>query len=367
MKKVWSFVITGGPCSGKTTAISTIEQELSNRGYYVLTVPETATELISTGIRPFGNSLEAVPFQYFVANKQLQKEELYRKAANMIPFEKVVLIHDRGIIDGKCYISSEEFSKMLNYFNLTEVEARDRYDAVFHLVTAANGAEAFYTLENNSSRTETPDLARKLDSSGIASWTGHSHLHIIDNSTDFQGKITRLMNGIYSTLGIPVLSEVDKKYLIKKPDLKKLSTYVHYTAVDIVQSYLRSDNNVELRLRQRGQNGSFSYYLTEKRDNRNGLKRTEIERRISEREYLFYLTRIEPGLMPIIKKRICFAYENQYFRIDIFDFSEEMAIMEIDVPADESSIIIPSFIDIVKDVTGDLRYRNHNLCQNRTL
>ena len=39
MKQIWNFVLTGGPCSGKTTALSTIEQELSSRGYYVLIVP----------------------------------------------------------------------------------------------------------------------------------------------------------------------------------------------------------------------------------------------------------------------------------------------------------------------------------------
>ena len=179
MKKVWSFVITGGPCSGKTTALSTIEQELNNRGYYVLIVPESATELISTGIKPFGNSVNPFSFQYFVMKKQLQKEELYREAAKMIPGENVVIIHDRGIIDGKCYIKDEEFNDLLQKLNLTEIQVRERYDAVFHLVTSANGAEEFYTLENNSSRTETPEQARKLDLLGISSWTGHSHLHII--------------------------------------------------------------------------------------------------------------------------------------------------------------------------------------------
>lgn len=69
MKQVWTLVLTGGPCSGKTTGLATIEQELTNRGYYVLIVPETATELISTGIRPFGNSLELLPFQYIVFEK----------------------------------------------------------------------------------------------------------------------------------------------------------------------------------------------------------------------------------------------------------------------------------------------------------
>ena len=95
MKKVWSFVITGGPCSGKTTALSTIEQELSSRGYYVLTVPETATELIPNGIRPFGNSLNLLAFQYVVFSKQLFKEELYQKISQMLPHDKIVIIYDQ--------------------------------------------------------------------------------------------------------------------------------------------------------------------------------------------------------------------------------------------------------------------------------
>ena len=36
MKDIWHLVLTGGPCSGKTTAIATIEKELTARGYYVL-------------------------------------------------------------------------------------------------------------------------------------------------------------------------------------------------------------------------------------------------------------------------------------------------------------------------------------------
>ena len=32
---VGKIVLTGGPCAGKTTALSTIEQELTDRGYRV--------------------------------------------------------------------------------------------------------------------------------------------------------------------------------------------------------------------------------------------------------------------------------------------------------------------------------------------
>lgn len=365
-KQVWNFVLTGGPSAGKTTGLSIMEQSLENRGYYVLIVPETATEVIPTGIRPFNNSLDILTFQYIIFEKQLHKEELYRKVAQMLSAEKVVIIHDRGLIDNKSYISDEQFKKLLSDFSLNEVAARDRYDAVFHLVTAADGAEEFYTLENNPSRTETPEEARRLDKLGISNWTGHSHFRIIDNSTNFERKMERLMCEVYSALGDPVPIETERKYLIKKPDLSILAQRTPITVIDIMQTYLKSSNNIERRVRQRGQNGNFSYYLTEKIDI-DSMNRTELERKISEKDYIHYLAEMDSSLSPIVKKRICFVYDSQYFELDLFDFSEDLAIMEIELTNQNSSVNLPDFVDIIKEVTDNPSYRNYHLAKTRTL
>jgi len=51
-----------------------------------------------------------------------------------------------------------------------------RYDQVIHMVTAANGAEPFYQLSNNPSRSEGLELARERDCKaaqvGRACWVG---------------------------------------------------------------------------------------------------------------------------------------------------------------------------------------------------
>ena len=47
------IVITGGPCAGKTTAMTWIQKEFEKKGYRVLFVPETATELITGGVAPW--------------------------------------------------------------------------------------------------------------------------------------------------------------------------------------------------------------------------------------------------------------------------------------------------------------------------
>lgn len=49
-------------------------------------------------------------------------------------------------------------------------QSNRRYDAVIHMVTAAIGAERFYTTENNSVRTETPEQARELDIKVLNAW-----------------------------------------------------------------------------------------------------------------------------------------------------------------------------------------------------
>ena len=365
MKRIHSFVLTGGPSGGKTSGLSIIEQELGNRGYYVLVVPETATELIPTGIRPFGNSLSNLDFQHVLLEKQLFKEKLYRNTANLyIPSNDIVILHDRGIIDNKSYMTPGEFQTLLYQFGMNEVSARDRYDAVFHLVTAADGAEEFYTLENNVARTETPEQARQLDRKGIANWTGHTHLRVIDNSTDFKRKMSRLMNEVYSALGEPVPIEIERKYLVQKPDLNVLSKYVDITTVDIVQTYLTSSNGKERRIRQRGQNGNFSYYITEKQET-SGIERPEVEKKISEKDYLRYLSQIDSSLSPIVKKRACFVYKAQYFELDIFNFSTDYALMEIELTDKTNIVNLPTFINVLKEVTDDPQYRNHKLAKTQ--
>ena len=70
--KTKKIVLTGGPCAGKTTALTELEKEFTEKGYQVLMVPEAATILINSGIRPFGpHKLKTVDFQSQVIKLQL--------------------------------------------------------------------------------------------------------------------------------------------------------------------------------------------------------------------------------------------------------------------------------------------------------
>lgn len=194
-KRVVSIVLTGGPCSGKTTAVDWIKEDVESKGWKVVFVPEVATEILFAGIN-INTCGSPEAFQHCVSNMQAAKEILYRDFASKLLAEKVLIVFDRGIMDGRAYIDAEDFHQLLAEIGLTEEEARNRYDAVFHLVTAAIGALEFYTTSNNKARTETPEQAAELDHRIIEGWSGHKHHRIIDNSSDFNDKMRRLLDEI---------------------------------------------------------------------------------------------------------------------------------------------------------------------------
>ena len=357
--EIRKIVITGGPCAGKTTGMSWIQNQMEKRGWTVLFVPETATELISGGVCPWttGTNLD---YQKCQVKLQLTKEELFEQAARTMPKEKILIVCDRGFMDNKAYMTEEEFREAAASVGLTLVQARDRYDAVFHLVTAANGAEKFYSSENNAARYETPEEARDLDNRLIRAWTGHPYLKIIDNSTGFEEKIKRLVNEIIMFLGEQERVEIEKKYLVKKPDISLLQQMPACRKVDIIQTYLKLTEDETVRIRQRGENGS--YIMTETVKKRiSKTRRLETERRLSEDEYLRLLETADPNMPVLHKTRYCIVYDRQYFDLDVYPFWDDQAIVSIDVTREDEEVRFPAGLEVIREITGEKEYRNSEI------
>ena len=201
--KVTNIVITGGPCGGKTTGLNEIKKTFSSLGYCVLIVPETATELISGGVAPW-TCVSPFEYQKYQMRLQLIKEGIFREAAEKMPHEKILILYDRGMMDNKAYLPAEEFAVLAAHYS-SEEEMTNRYDAVFHLVTAAKGAEEFYTLDNNAARIETVEEAIEVDNRLLSAWDKHKHLSIIGNDSDFDGKISKLLKEIADFLGEEII------------------------------------------------------------------------------------------------------------------------------------------------------------------
>ena len=361
-KQISKIVITGGPCAGKTTAMSWIQNTFTKMGYAVLFVDETATQLITGGAAPWLSTSNR-DFQLQLIQLQQAKEKAFTEIGKTMKQNKILIVCDRAAMDNCAYMTEQEFGWVIKQINTSKIALRDQYDAVFHLVTAAKGAEKYYTLDNNQARTETVEEAAALDDKLIAAWTGHPHFRIIDNSTGFEEKMLRLVKEITSFLGEPTPMEIERKYLISRPRLQTLEQLPNCECVDIVQTYLKSeDPDEERRIRQRGSNGSYVYFMTRKRKT-DGIKRVEIEERLSQEEYISLLVEADPAYRTIHKKRYCLSENGLYYEIDIYPEWKDKAIMEIELHDEGQKIVFPEEIDVIREVTGDPAYTNHEIAR----
>lgn len=352
--KVLKVALTGGSCGGKTTAIKTIEECFIERDYHVIIVPEAATILINSGIRPFGkNGLPMYEFQKYVMELQFRLEDLAEQAAEEIE-KQTIIVCDRGLLDDKAYVSDEEFSKLTKKFKTTTFELLNRYDLVMHLVTAADGKEEFYTTANNEARTETPEEAREKDKRTLNAWLGHDNLKIIGNDTDFTEKITKTVKEIHNLLKTPYPIQKQEKYLVVDVDIDKLLS--KKPVLIEIEQYIEETENGEIIYRKSTSHGETKYTKITKLDTSENKERIIKKKNISEEEYL---SNIPTDLKPIKKTRYCFSYLNQYFRLDIFD--DGLKLLEIEETNKTKERKIPAFIQVSDDVTDNVDYRNVTL------
>ncbi len=360
-KIVGKIVLTGGPCAGKTSALTKIEEELTEKGFKVFIVSESATELIKGGIKPFGRMpIDLIKFQSLILKYQYEKEKIYEEAAKSLgDDEKCIIIHDRGLLDNKAYINQQIFNQLLNEQGLKELEIMDNYNMVIHLVTAADGAEEAYTLGNNVARTETIEEAKELDNRTVNAWAGHPNLRIIGNEKDFAAKLQNVIDEINNLIGEPVSIRKQRKFLIdlENSDLSFL-TEDNSTAIHIEQTYINDNSDVETRLRKRTYNDQSCYYLTVQVKEKDGKSTVLTNRKITEKEYTKQLS-TAVSTTSVSKDRYSFSKNKQYFRLDIFDAMKKYALLEIDPTYENSRIKLPKEIKVIEDVTNSPYYDNH--------
>jgi len=335
---LYKFVFTGGPCGGKTTALARVFSYLRERSFEVITVPECFSILSNNGMSGefFSTPGMAKIIQGTVLDLQMAMEDGVERVLRARG-KPAVIICDRGTMDGSAYLAREEFEQILQERNTDVVQIRDnRYDGIFHLVTAADGAESYYTLENNKVRTESPEEARAMDRKTQDSWVGHPHLYVFDNSTLFEEKMARLVDVLSKIVGLPSnLTRRSAKFLLKgEPDISKFPTDMAFQMFEVEKVYLQQigkDQNPEnysfIRRRtnidyETGRLLGSTYQLTlvHFSTNPDDRKKTSIEQKriISRREYeSAYLTRDHRRHI-VRQKRVSFLYNKQSFVVHMY-------------------------------------------------
>jgi predicted ATPase len=108
--------VTGGPCAGKTTALTELSFKLTQKGFRVLLVPEAAkvlkkgSALASTSNMTFG---EAVKFQMNVMKLQMALEDIFIEIAQTSE-KHTILLFNRGVMDGAAYTDENVWQAILD-------------------------------------------------------------------------------------------------------------------------------------------------------------------------------------------------------------------------------------------------------------
>ena len=139
-KSVTKIVLTGGPCAGKTTALSYIQTHFTEKGYHVIIVPETATELILGGITPWGLNTN-LDYQLSQMSLQIEKEKIFFSAAqNVFGKEKII------ILNAETLYRKAEYKLSQANFTCCTVPGKSGFEhAVFYSV----GGDACVLINNN--------------------------------------------------------------------------------------------------------------------------------------------------------------------------------------------------------------------------
>jgi len=345
------IVLTGGPCAGKTTILSKLEQDLSEKGYKVFIVSESATELINSGITPHIDNVGLLNFQKIIFEYQYYKEEMFNKVVDMYKDDKIVIIYDRGLMDNMAYIDDSEFEMIVQNFcvssgiNLSISDILNRYDMVIHLVTSADGKKDSYTLDNNNARTESADDAVKLDRKTMNAWSRHDNLVIIDNEKDFREKIDKVLDAIHKLIDRPIRTRKQLKYIVDIDEDVMTKIRNNSVVKEIVQMYLEN-SECEERIRMVKQDGILNYYYTKQKKKEGGYSEVILNKKISQSEYelissVCTISDIE------IKRRYIYIDNKQYYRIDEY---KDGYVLEIEVTNDNENVVIPEEIRVIKNL-----------------
>ncbi|MFC1638351.1 AAA family ATPase [Patescibacteria group bacterium] len=363
--KIIDIVLTGGPCSGKSTALAVLTSWLMDLGFTVVVVPESATRLITSGIS-VPRYDDPMMFQQIILKDILHTDRLFKIAAQNMSLKSgkkiVVRIHDRGWPDIGAYIpNKKDFLELLRWGGLSLGSMTNFYDLAIHLVTAADGAEEYYTLDNNEARDEKPPEARALDLRNKETYAHHPALYVVDNSTDFRGKITRVKEALKRVLPVPDSAQFQRKFLVNAgysfgDSLGDIP--ISHSVSWMNQIYLSQTE----KIRYREQDGMGVYSRTVKTPPF-GLERVETQKLIEPGDFQRLVVRMDPSTLPIRKLRSSFVWNNRCYRVDYFQDWPELCLMECDVIREDEEVEIPPFLSISREVTDKNKFYNYTIAR----
>lgn len=327
--KLLKIALTGGPCAGKTAALSRIKEAFTKMDYKVFIINETATELRLSGITP--QELGIYDYQSKQFYLQCTKEDVCGQEALSSGADKVLIVCDRGLPDNAAYLTPNEYYFILKEQNMTRLETFERYDAVFMLRSVSNISEKIYDENSNPIRTENAVKAHALDERILLAWAEHPNLYVLDATDNFEEKMNKLLLSIAGFCGDEKPFLFNEKYIISLPDFNK---------IDVKTRSERETYKI----------GNDSYAIKETTGEETGYKLVEnnIGYYCNHQDFLHAIGNNEDAYKKKITSTVYgFSYKNEYIEITTIPHLDKTAVMRVDKRSKEETTDIPDFITVI--------------------
>ena len=154
--------------------------------------------------------------------------------------------------------------------------------------------------------------------------------------------------------------EIERKYLIRplSPDFLRAQPGCEVWEID--QTYLLAPPGETRRVRRIVESGTERFRLTVKR-RLSDLTSEEDEREIARERYESLLAEANPELQTIRKTRYRVPHEGQVAEFDRYPFWNDRMILEIELDSEAEAARVPDWVEVIRDVTADPRYKNVRL------
>lgn len=198
---ITKICLTGGPCSGKSAALSMLKPRLQAAGFNCLFAKEGATRILDGcgGYDPaWAGKPEHVAMQCAFYDAQIQEEGLMLRMAALRP-GPTVIVFDRGVLDGIAFCSEQQWAEVLTHGRTSQHAILQRYDLVADMQTLAafQGGRAYEwgpDCASNKDRFHDPVQARAAAAEITTAYRAHPQYHAVPATADFDVKIDSLFD-----------------------------------------------------------------------------------------------------------------------------------------------------------------------------
>lgn len=179
------IVLAGGPAAGKTTIFNEVPKRLP--AWKFLLVPEAASIVLAGA-----NGKHSKETQEKIFKLKLHYENCAFTQIKKLQQEYKIVLCDRGLLDGLVY-HKKTYDQRLADYGMTRQDAINRYDNVIYLRSVARDRPELYSNATNKNRTDNVDRAAHICRKTEEAWLTHPKTLVIDNSTDFKGKMDKVV------------------------------------------------------------------------------------------------------------------------------------------------------------------------------